>query len=151
MPIRNDPKSDFRYVLESDRDKPPESQPAFFFKTLSLRQFRTMGNTIAAFEDSQKNDEIFDAALKIIGDNLTAWSNITDGPGGEVLPFDSGPESLDDLLGCNEIMELALTVIHQQGSPEDKKKLSSQSTSLSASADPEHAGDREDAAENPTQ
>lgn len=151
MPIRNDPNSDFRYVLASDRDKPSGSQPAFFFKTLSLRQFRTMNDTIQAFEDSTGNDEIFGAALKLIGDNLTGWANMTDGPGGENLKFDPGPESLDDLLGCVEIMELAFAVINQRPSAEDKKKLSSQSTSPSVSADPEPVGAQANASENQTQ
>ncbi len=136
MPIVSDPKARYEYVLESDSEEPIESRAVFFFRVMTTRKYRASLKTITALRHGQSNDKVFDAAMSLITDNLVDWHNIRM-PGGEsLLPFDPKDEgAIQDIVGIDEMMELAFAVVNQLGSAEDKKKLSSESTSPSDSAD----------------
>lgn len=151
MSLVSDPQAKYAYVLESDREKSTENQPVFFFKLWTVRYYRNQLATITKFEDSTDNDEVFGAAISLINDGLLDWSNVK-GPTGNVLPFDpEDKEAIQDVVSTHEMMELAYAVINQKPSAEDKKKLSSPSTSPTACAEPVPAEDQPAATENPTQ
>lgn len=136
MPTVSDPKARYEYVLRSDRDKPIEERPVFFFQVWTVRHYRAQKVTIDALELGKDNEEVMDASVSLVTGALVDWHNVRV-PGGEsLLPFDAeDKDAIEDVVGVDELMELAFAVANQRPSPEDKKKLSSQLTSDSDSAD----------------
>lgn len=152
MPTVSDPNARYPYVLESDLDKPIDEMPVFFFRIWTMRQFRAKAKTITSLTKGTDNDEVFDAAISVITDALVDWHNVRL-PGSEsLLPFDpENKRAIEDIVGVNELLELAYAVRNQEPDPETKKKLSWPSSSAQDSADKQPAGDQQTASDQSTQ
>ena len=113
MPIFLEPDQRFPIVLDSDKDKPIESRPTFFVKSLSMRgQLRLSTAMDEALSHSTAN-EIFEATCKLISEHVVGWKNMGD--------FEYGCD-VAEFLAHSEARELLSKVLsNQHVSPEEKK------------------------------
>ena len=134
MPTVSDPNAKYPYVLESDQAKDPATRPIFFLQIWTVREYRGQMKTIAQLTGGKGNDEVFDAAVSLIGSALVDWNNVRN-RSGQLVPFDAEAEDpIVDLVSVNELMELAFAVVNQEPDAETKKKLLSPSPSEPAVA-----------------
>jgi hypothetical protein len=84
-------------VLESDQDKPAAEQPAFFFRTLSAREFRQL---MRAREEPGVSH--LDGAIMFLQAAMVDWENVRRGK--KLLPFDA--KEIDAILDPGEVAEL---------------------------------------------
>jgi hypothetical protein len=99
MPRRTDPNSRLTLVLACDQYLPPESQPKFFARVLSVRQ---------AEELQEKREhggrKSLAVALEVLMMFLTGWENMTHPDTGASLDFNV--ENLKDVLTIDELHEV---------------------------------------------
>ncbi len=128
MPRALEPGRVFDIVLESDKDKPKETQPAFQYRTLNGREWRK----IASVQDRLETDESFNRASEVLdviydacSTGLVGWKNMV-GPDG---PISFDPANLDLVVDPVEARDLLLKVMAaSQVDVEDKKKSESQAS-----------------------
>lgn len=122
MPRSLDPSSRLVMVLACDVDKPRETQPRIFARTLTLNQQRKL---MAAMERMRNTAEgKIDAALDAAEVCLSGWENMTDPATGQAIPFNR--ESIGDVLSIDELAEVFSAVLSAGGtSASDKKKSES--------------------------
>jgi hypothetical protein len=114
--------------LESDKDKPEATRPAFVCRYLTskqLREYRKALKTYAAAIDERKDDEIVcGMAMQTLSMVITDTKNLPDKP-------------LDELLSDGEMWELALAIPNTVSLSElDKKKSRVQSPLAGENSEP---------------
>lgn len=119
MPRSLDPSSRLTMVLACDVDKPKETQPRIFARTLTLNQNRKLIAAMERMRADSAGDKI-DAGLDAAEICLTGWENMI-GSDGKEIPF--GREAIGDVLSIEELTEV-LAFVAGAGSPtvDDKKK-----------------------------
>jgi len=122
MPRSLDPSSRLTMVLACDVDKPRETQPRIFARTLTLNQQRKL---IAAMDRMRlESGDKIEAALDAAEICLTGWENMTDPTTGQTIPFCR--ESIGDILSIDELAEVFGAVMQAgTASAADKKKSES--------------------------
>ncbi len=120
MPLALEPNETFEIILESDKDKPRETQPRFIYQYLTCRQWRQIARVQDEIEQQKDADAIMDKIFSAATTNLIGWVNMVHPQSGPI-PFDAN--KLEDLVGLAEAQELIVKLISQRPSPEDKKKL----------------------------
>jgi hypothetical protein len=128
MPKSLEPNSRITMVLACDADKPPESQPRIFARTLTLNQQRKVMRALRAMQEASGDpDKMIDAALDAAEVCLTGWENMTDPTTGDPIPF--GRDTIGDVLSIEEMTEVFDAVISSgKASPGDQKKSESPHT-----------------------
>lgn len=116
MPLCMDPQARVPYVLESDRGK--EKPPTFFLRPLTVRLFRE-ANTI---DDQMRGaEDPITVLMNGIRLGLVGWENVTSEEG-KPIPF--AAESLEDVIGMQEAVELIRAVNTAGKLSIDEKKVS---------------------------
>ncbi len=128
MPLFLDPKSQHRVVLRSDKEKPQADQPAFFFKVLTVRQWRELSKRNAELTAIVGEEKAADHEVETLKTHLLGWENMT-GPGSNEIPFDT--DRVEEFLTLFEIIELNQALLLAR--PDFLKKHSSDSPSPSSS------------------
>lgn len=126
MPRPLEPNQRFPVVLEFDKDKPAETRPTFWFRSLSAREWRKL------LREGQANESKLDAALCVLQAALVGWDHMV--RDGEPVPFNAA--ELDTIIDTDEVAELFGAF---QLTLEDKKKSASQHLSKPASSAPDAA------------
>ena len=130
MPLAIDPNETFELVLESDKDKPRESQPRFIYRHLTCRQWMNVAKFRDNLEILKGNkatlDDMVDKVKETATTNLIGWVNMI-GPDGMMIPFDLA--KFEDIIGLDEANELIIRLEEHRLMPKHKKKLDSQSAS----------------------
>jgi hypothetical protein len=128
MPKSLEPNSRITMVLACDVDKPEESQPRIFARTLTLNQQRKVMRALRAMQEASGDpDKMIDAALDAAEVCLTGWENMTDPATGVPILF--GRDTIGDVLSIEEMTEVFDAVISSgKASPGDQKKLESPHT-----------------------
>lgn len=106
-------------VLASDQYLPPESQPKFFARVLSVRQAEELQD-----KRDQGGKKSLAIALEVLMEFLTGWENMTHPDTGE--PLDFNVENLKEVLTIDELHEVvdfAVGTIKPTG--DDQKKSES--------------------------
>jgi hypothetical protein len=119
MPRRTDPNSRLTLVLACDQYLPPESQPKFFARVLSVRQAEQLQE-----KRDQAGAKSIEVALEVLMMFLTGWENMTHPDTGEPLAF--SVENLKEVLTIDELHEVidfAVGSIRPNG--DDQKKSES--------------------------
>lgn len=121
MPRSLDPSSRLTMVLACDVDKPPESQPRIFARTLTLNQQRKLMAAMDRMKKSETASDKISAALDAAEVCLVGWENMTDPASGQAIAFSR--ETIGDVLSLEELVEVfgAVTAAATP-SGEDKKK-----------------------------
>lgn len=120
MPKSLDPSSRLTMVLACDVDKPRETQPRIFARTLTLNQQRKL---IAAMDRMRNTpDGKIDAALDAAEICLTGWENMTDPATGQAIIF--GRETIGDVLNIDELIEVFNAVMLSGSASASEKKES---------------------------
>lgn len=119
MPKSLDPSSRLTMVLACDVDKPSETQPRIFARTLTLNQQRKL---MAAMDRMRNTAEgKIDAALDAAEVCLSGWENMKDPATGLEIVF--GREAIGDVLSIDELAEVFGAVLAAGStSASDKKK-----------------------------
>ena len=130
MSIAANPKATFDYVLESDRGN--ENPPVFVLRYLPADEWQLLQRQSDMTEGIDEGHQVVHAAKKIITAGLVDWRNVILANGS---PADYDASIIGKVASLEDIMELMYAVVNQRPSPEDKKKLSSQSPSSTANAE----------------
>lgn len=113
MPIFLEPDQRFPVVLDSDKDKPIESRPTFFVKSLSMRKQLALS---ASMDDALSHPtalKIFEATCDLVNAHVVGWKNMG--------AFEFGCD-VAEFLSHSEARELLSKVLsNQHVAPEEKK------------------------------
>ena len=113
MPIFLEPDQCFPVVLNSDKDKPIETRPTFFVKSLSMRGQLRLSAEMDNALSLPKAVEIFDATCKLINENVVGWKNMGS--------FEYGCD-VAEFISHSEARELLGKILsNQHVTPEEKK------------------------------
>jgi hypothetical protein len=99
MPRRTDPNSRLTLVLACDQHLPPETQPKFFARVLSVRQAEQMQE-----RREQKTGKPLADAIELAMMFLTGWQNMVHPDTGLALEFNA--ENLKEVLTIDELHEV---------------------------------------------
>jgi len=131
MPVICDPKSDYKIILESDKDK--ESPPAFIYRVLNTREWKKVGQVYDDINNGKTKGivEHLDIIMDAVSTGLIGWENIFDREGNAV-PF--CVENLDLWVTPMEASQDLMQKILSSGtlSNDDKKKSELQTASGTA-------------------
>lgn len=122
MPRSLDPSSRLTFVLACDIDKPSESQPRIFARTLTLNQQRKLMKAMASLRGADDPDMQIDAGLDAAEICLTGWENMIDPATGQSIPFSR--ETIGDVLSIEELAEVFEAVIGSSTPTGDDQKKS---------------------------
>ena len=119
MPRSLDPSSRLTMVLACDVDKPRETQPRIFARTLTLNQQRKLMAAMSRMK-SDPADKI-EAALDAAEICLVGWENMADPETGGNIEFSR--DAIGDVLSIEELVEV-FNAVSSAGSlsASDKKK-----------------------------
>lgn len=125
MPRSLDPSSRLTMVLACDVDKPKETQPRIFARTLTLNQQRKLMGVMDQMHKAESASDKISAALDAAEICLIGWENMTDPNSGQAITFSR--ETIGDVLSLEELVEVFGAVTSAATpSGEDKKKSESQ-------------------------
>lgn len=99
MPRRTDPNSRLTLVLACDQYLPPERQPKFFARVLSVRQAEQLQE-----KRDQAGRKSLEIALEVLMMFLTGWENMTHPDTGDAIEFNA--ENLKEVLAIDELHEV---------------------------------------------
>ncbi len=96
MPLFLEPDQRFPIVLDSDLDKPIDSRPTFYARSLSMRAQNELSSAIdGIFEHAKSTTDICDRTVEVLDGKLVGWSNMGDfAYGCDVREFLSQQEAL---------------------------------------------------------
>lgn len=125
MPRSLDPNNRLTFVLACDLDKPKETQPRIFARTLTINQQRRLMSAMHEMRDDGGPASKIDAALDAAEVCLVGWENMIDPATNQEIAFSR--EAIGDVLTIDEMVEVFEAVI-SAGTPtaDDKKKSESQ-------------------------
>ena len=106
MPRSLDPSSRLTMVLACDVDKPRETQPRIFARTLTLNQQRKLMAAMSRMQTASADEKI-EAALDAAEICLTGWENMTDHSGVAII---FSREAIGDVLSMEELAEVFAAV-----------------------------------------
>jgi len=113
MPRALEPNQRFPVVLDSDKNKPVESQPTFFAKSLSMRDQTKLSSELDEAFAKPTTAEIFEATCEILNRYIVGWKNMGD--------FSHGCD-VQEFLGIDEARELLRKVYANQHVTTEEKK-----------------------------
>lgn len=113
MPRFLEPNQKFPIVLDSDKDKPIESRPTFFAKSLSMREQTKLGTQLDEAFGHATTDAIFGATCELLKEYLVGWKNMGS--------FEFGCD-VQEFLGHDEARELLRKVLANQHVTIEEKK-----------------------------
>jgi len=120
MPRSLDPSSRLTMVLACDVDKPRETQPRIFARTLTLNQQRKLMAAMSRMQTASADEKI-EAALDAAEICLTGWENMT-GQNGESIKFSR--DAIGDVLSMEELAEVFAAVSSSGRASVSEKKES---------------------------
>ena len=124
MPRSLDPNSKLTFVLACDVDKPPQTQPRIFARTLTLNQQRRLMSAMKRLKTDSDPDAKIEAGLDAAEVCITGWENMTDPHTGEAIAFSR--EAIGDVLSIDELVEVFEAVISfAKPNGDDQKKSES--------------------------
>ena len=101
MPICLEPGQKYPVVLDSDADKPKETQPTFFAKSQSMRGQQKIGEVLDLWTDNPDLTlkQLFDETIQALSGVVVGWANMgdrvfSDGEMIEVLTYAEARELL---------------------------------------------------------
>lgn len=121
MPIALEPGQKYPIVLDSDKDKPKESQPTFFAKSQSMRGQQRIGEVLDMWTQVENLTlpDLFNATIDVLGGVVVGWSHMSG--------IEFSVDALRDVLTYSEARELLRKVMYNQHiTAEEKKSLESQ-------------------------
>lgn len=118
MPVFLEPGLSFPVVLESDKDKPAETQPTFLAKSQAMRGQQKICNVLDRLTTDKDvtAEQLFNDVVDTLGQVLVGWKNMND------IPY--SVDALRDVLTYNEARELLRKVAYNQHVTLDEKKSS---------------------------
>lgn len=121
MPKSLDPSSRITMVLACDLDKPKETQPRIFARTLTLNQQRRLMEAMGRMRSCEQAEDKLTAALDAAEVCLLGWENMTDPHSGDPIAFSR--DAIGDVLSIDELVEVFDAVSSTStASAADKKK-----------------------------
>ncbi len=118
MPLSLEPGSKNVVVLDTDKEK--DAPPAFFVRSLSMRQTRKLSETYDLIWETATDTtegDMFERLFTVLAEMVTGWANM--GDFGEYEP-----DKLWDVLSFTEGRQLAVKILGGNFlSDEDKKKF----------------------------
>jgi hypothetical protein len=137
MPRSLDPSSRLTMVLACDVDKPKETQPRIFARTLTLNQQRKLMTAMDAMKKAEAPEDKIEGALNAAEVCLTGWENMIDPQTGNSIPFTR--ENIGDVLSLDELIEVFGAVTAMATPSADDKKKSESPLSSGAENSVNHA------------
>lgn len=121
MPRSLDPSSRLVMVLACDVDKPKESQPRIFARTLTLNQQRKLMATMNRMRSAEDPEDKLTAAIDAAEICLIGWEQMVNPETGLAIEFNR--ETIGDVLSIDELVEV-FDAVTSASTPSagDKKK-----------------------------
>jgi len=91
-------------VLACDLDKPRETQPRIFARTLTLNQQRKLMAAMSRMKDAENPEDKIASAIDAAEVCLIGWENMTDPETGKAILFSR--ETIGDVLSIDELVEV---------------------------------------------
>jgi len=113
MPACLEPNVKFAIVLEFDKDKPKETQPAFFVRALSSRAQGKLSDDVDAAIRHETTQEIRQATKDLLLQNVTGWVNMGD------YKF---PDDIDDVCSVQDMREILFKLLASSYVQYEEKK-----------------------------
>ena len=113
MPRFLEPDQKFPIVLDSDKDKPIESRPTFFARSLCMREQTRLGVELDEAFARPTLEEIFTATCDLLTKYLVGWKNMGS--------FAFGCD-VREFLGIDEARDLLRKVYSNQHVTHEEKK-----------------------------
>lgn len=116
MPLSLEPGQQFPIVLDSDADKPKESQPTFFCKSQAMRGQLKLGKVFDLYTDNPdiELEDLFQKTVDALSEVIVGWKNMGD--------REYSRDALMDILSWSEARELLQKVMYNRHLTFDEKK-----------------------------
>lgn len=114
MPIFLEPDQKFSIVLDSDKDKPAETRPTFYVRSLSMREQVKLSAGLDAALEQTTTEGIFTATCELLSQYLVGWSNMGS--------FAYGSADVQDFLAHHEARELLRKILANSHVQTEEKK-----------------------------
>lgn len=113
MPACLEPNVRFAIVLEFDKDKPKESQPAFFVRALSSRAQGKLSDDVDDAIKKETTQEIRQATKDLVLQHVIGWVNM-----GEY----KFPDAIDDVCSVQDMREILFKLLASSYVQYEEKK-----------------------------
>lgn len=120
MPSALEPGLRQRIVLDGDKGK--DREPAFFARSLSIRDFREIVGTLTKIKNATNKVELLDTALTGVCRVICGWENMIDPQTGDEIEFSQ--DALQGIVTVEEAVELLSHCIRANTLSEDERKKS---------------------------
>lgn len=116
MPLFLEPDQQYPIVLDSDADKPKETQPTFYARSQSMRGQQRIGEVLDLWTKNPDLTvaELFDETVTVLAGVIVGWRHM----GGTEYTS----EAIRDVLTYQEARELLRKVMYNQHITTDEKK-----------------------------
>lgn len=114
MPAFLEPDQKFAVALDIDKDKPKESRPVFFVKSLSMREQKRLSDDMDLALDCDTTEAICEATCNLVNRYVVGWENMG--------PHKFGQSDLQDFLSIQEARELLRKVLSNSYVQHEEKK-----------------------------
>ena len=130
MPLALDPTKKFPVVLKSDKEKPENERPTFYFRYVAAGYWRDVAEKCdAILKKKTEGPDAVDALFAVISPNLVGWDNMKH-LDGKTVPFSR--MRLKNIVTLEEAWELFFAFQRQGMEEDDVKKSASPSASNTA-------------------
>jgi|AGTN01.1.fsa_nt_gi hypothetical protein len=146
MPRACDPNQRFPYVLESDRSKPVDEQPKFWFRAMNGREWIQAAAIHDQLDESESGRLRLNRIYDCIRVGLVDWTGVVDRDGREE-PFN--PDRLDVVVGLIEARELMYAMFDESKLLAAEKKTSESPCSSTTDSSAKAAAPPDDASTLP--
>jgi hypothetical protein len=134
MPLSVNPNETFPYVLVTDREKPADERPEFFFRYLRASEADGVEKLFEASKAGETSEAVYGHAMAGILIALAGWRNVRYG-NGKPLAFNHA--EVGHALERADILELRDNLLYEMTlSRLDKKKSAFASQSIMAASAP---------------
>ena len=112
-------------VLACDADKPAETRPEIYARTLTLNQQKKLMTVLVKMQSAESPSEQIEHALDAAEICLTGWRHMINPDNGQAIEFNR--DNIGEVLSLEELMEVFDSVTSAATTTsEDKKKSESQ-------------------------
>lgn len=114
MPASLEPNQKFAIVLDIDKDKPKESRPTFFVRSLSMRDQQQLSVDMDACFEFDTTSQICDSTCELVKRYIVGWENMGQ--------YEFGKADLQNFLSIQEARELLRKVLSNSHVQHEEKK-----------------------------
>lgn len=114
MPAFLEPDQKFAVVLDIDKNKPKETRPTFFVKSLSMREQKRLSDDMDLSFNHETTEQICNATCELVRKYVVGWENMGQ--------YKFAETDLQEILSIQEARELLRKVLSNSYVQHEEKK-----------------------------